>query len=73
MGELIYCRGGCGFRGDKTQLHYEPSGKGAYRREEYYCDKCHEKRLRIKKLLAAQNNYRKILPKLSFRNHFSKK
>ncbi|EAU0218090.1 hypothetical protein A7Y02_00045 [Salmonella enterica] len=46
---------------------------GAYRREEYYCDKCHEKRLRIKKLLAAQNNYRNSLPKLSFRNHFSKK
>lgn len=48
MTEIIYCRGGCGFRGDKTQLHYEPSGRGAYRREEYYCDKCHEKRLRIK-------------------------
>ncbi|EEJ5116955.1 hypothetical protein CG651_000461 [Salmonella enterica] len=61
MTETIYCRGGCGFRGDKSQLHYEPEGKGAYRKEEYYCDKCHEKRFKLKKLLAAKKNYARSL------------
>lgn len=57
---LINCRGGCGFVGDKSQLHYEPSGRGAYRREEFYCDKCHEKRLALKKLMVARANYRNL-------------
>lgn len=55
---LINCRGGCGFVGDKSQLHYELSGRGAYRREEFYCDKCHEKRHALKKLMTAKANYR---------------
>lgn len=57
---LINCRGGCGFVGNKSQLHYELSGRCAYRREEFYCDKCHEKRHALKKLMAAKANYRNL-------------
>lgn len=34
---------GCGGTFIRKELHYRPSGRGAYRRELYFCQICNEK------------------------------
>ncbi|HIG8794986.1 TPA: hypothetical protein ACYEOW_001219 [Raoultella terrigena] len=53
---------GCGNSFARKDLQYRPSGKGAYRKERYFCPVCNEKEKQKLSLTAATSTFRKSLP-----------
>jgi hypothetical protein len=53
---------GCGGTFAREELQYRPSGKGAYRKEIYFCPACNEKEKQKLALTAATSSFRKSLP-----------
>ena len=63
MEELkLHCHG-CGGSFARDELQYRPSGKGAYRRERYFCPACNEKEKQKNVLTSAKTSFRNLLPK----------
>ncbi len=61
---------GCGGTFIRKELHYRPSGRGAYRRELYFCQICNEKENKKQALRSAGSAFRKTLPaRPSYFNH----
>ena len=54
---------GCGGAFTREELQYRPSGKGAYRRETYFCVTCNEREKKKNALTAAKTSFRNSLPK----------
>lgn len=53
---------GCGGKFAREELQYRPSGKGAYRKERYFCPVCNEKEKQKNVLSASISTFRKSLP-----------
>ncbi|QLK21519.1 hypothetical protein [Raoultella ornithinolytica] len=53
---------GCGGTFTREELQYRPSGKGAYRREIYFCTTCNEKEKQKSALSASISTFSKSLP-----------
>ncbi|EPK7771136.1 hypothetical protein QFL30_003468 [Klebsiella oxytoca] len=51
----------CGGLFEREQLQFRPSGRGAYRRELYFCPLCDEKQKKKSILKAAGSAYRKTI------------
>ncbi|MFB5952133.1 hypothetical protein [Klebsiella pasteurii] len=54
---------GCGGSFAREELQYRPSGKGAYRKERYFCPACNEKEKQKNALTSAKASFRNSLPK----------
>lgn len=62
MEELkLHCHG-CGGSFSRDELQYRPSGRGAYRRDFYFCPVWNEKEKQKIALSAAASSFRKTLP-----------
>lgn len=53
---------GCGGTFAREELQYRPSGKGAYRKERYFCPACNEKEKQKNILTNSISTFRKSLP-----------
>ncbi|ROS15895.1 hypothetical protein EDF82_1004 [Raoultella sp. BIGb0399] len=53
---------GCGGSFVREELQYRPSGRGAYRKEKYFCPTCNEKEIKKNTLTSAVSSFRKSLP-----------
>lgn len=53
---------GCGGTFAREELQYRPSGKGAYRKERYFCPACNEKEKQKNILANSISTFRKSLP-----------
>ncbi|WEJ90186.1 MAG: hypothetical protein P0Y63_03985 [Klebsiella huaxiensis] len=53
---------GCGEKFARAELQYRPYGKGAYRKERYFCPKCDEKEIKKGVLKFTISSFRKSLP-----------
>lgn len=53
---------GCGGTFAREELQYRPSGKGAYRKDIYFCPTCNEKEKQKNVLSASVSAFRKSLP-----------
>ncbi len=53
---------GCGGSFAREELQYRPSGKGAYRRERYFCPACNVKEEQKNTLSASVSSFRNSLP-----------
>ncbi|ELO0970705.1 hypothetical protein ACU4M6_004149 [Raoultella ornithinolytica] len=52
---------GCGGSFARQELQYRPSGKGAYRKERYFCPACNEKEKQKNILANSISTFRKSL------------
>lgn len=62
MEETKHCYG-CGGLFASSELQYRPKGRGAYRKECYYCPVCNEKEKQKNTLKSARTSFANSLPK----------
>lgn len=59
--ETLHCYS-CGGSFAREELQYRPIGKGAYRKQAYYCPVCNEKQKKKETLTTAKSSFRNSLP-----------
>ncbi|MEB7678693.1 hypothetical protein NGC52_02740 [Klebsiella michiganensis] len=59
--EKLNCFSCCGSFA-REELQYRPIGRGAYRKQAYYCPVCNEKQKKKEILTAAKSSFRNSLP-----------